>query len=114
MWGIHAGEVGQADGLVKKHYVALDWVHASARTHITQGASYEIGPAPSLFQVKPSAEEFRAALEGKGTPPQVAKDDTVAPVAENIEEMTRDIVLKQLAQDRKGHPCLSLSPTSSA
>ena len=114
MWGIHAGEVGQADGHVKKHYVALGWVHASARTHSTQGTSYEIGAAPSLFQVKSSAEEFCADQKGKGAPHQATKDDRVAPVAKNIEEKSRDIVLKQLAQDRKGHPWLSLSPTSSA
>ena len=98
MWGIHAGELGQAAGLVKKHSVALGWAHASARAYITQGASYEIGPASSMFRVKSSAEEFRAALEGKGAPHQAAKDDTVAPVAENTEETTRDFVLKQLAQ----------------
>lgn len=25
IWGIHAGELGQADGLFKKNYVALGW-----------------------------------------------------------------------------------------
>jgi restriction system protein len=76
-----------------------------ARTHFSQGALYEIGSALSLFQVKNYADEFRAALEGKAVaPPPVAQDESVAAVAEGIEEATRDFVLKQLAQELKGHP----------
>src|SRR5262249_61377746 len=43
-------------------------------------------------------------LEGKAalTPPE--KDETVAMVAEEIEETTRDFILKQLARELKGHP----------
>lgn len=58
----------------------------------------------SLFAVKNYAEEYRAAAEGKIEPPPVAQDETVAAVAEDIEETTRDFVLKRLAQDVKGHP----------
>jgi restriction system protein len=59
----------------------------------------------ALFLVRNYAEEFRAALEGKAnTPAPVAQDETVAAVAEDIEQTTRDFVLKQLAQDTKGHP----------
>jgi restriction system protein len=50
------------------------------------------------------AEEFRAALEGQITPQPAAQDETVALVAEEIEETTRDFILKQLAQELKGHP----------
>jgi len=82
----------------------VKWIRALPRTNFTQGALYEIGSAMSLFQIKTYAEEFRAALEGKSAPPPVAKDDTVAPVVENIEENTRDFILKHLAQDLKGHP----------
>lgn len=57
----------------------------------------------SLFQVKTYAEEFRAAVEGKAAAPPVGSDETVALVAEDIEETTRDFVLKRLAQDLKGH-----------
>ncbi len=83
----------------------VKWIRAVPRTHFTQGALYEIGAAIVLFQVKNYAEEFRAALEGaKVALPSPAKDDTVALVAEDIEETTRDFILKQLSQELKGHP----------
>lgn len=83
----------------------VKWLRAVARTHFSQGALYEIGSALSFFQVKNYADEFRAALEGKTVPPPpVAQDESVAAVAEGIEETTRDFVLKQLAQELKGHP----------
>jgi restriction system protein len=34
----------------------------------------------------------------------VTQDESVAAVAEDIEETTRDFVLRRLAQDLKGHP----------
>ncbi len=87
------------------HQRPVKWKRAVPRTKFTQGALYEIGSALTLFQVKNYAEEFRAALTGKEKdlvlPP--AKDDTVAPVAASIEENTRDFILKQLAQELKGH-----------
>jgi len=82
----------------------VKWLKARPRTHFTQGALYEVGSAMSLFQVKTYAEEFRDAVEGKITPPPVTKDETVAPVAEDIEETTRDFILKTLSQELKGHP----------
>ena len=83
---------------------SVKWLKALPRTHFTQGALYEIVSAMSLFQVKTYAEEFRAAVEGKVAPPPVAKDETVALVAEDIEETTRDFILKTLSQELKGHP----------
>lgn len=75
------------------------------RTHFTQGALYEIGSALSLFQVKNYADEFRAAIEGKPVPvASPALDETVAAVAEDIEETTKDFVIKRLAQEVKGIP----------
>jgi restriction system protein len=58
----------------------------------------------SLFQVKTYAEEFSLAQQGQVTPPPPAKDETVALVADDIEETTQDFVLKQLSQELKGHP----------
>ena len=58
----------------------------------------------SLFQIKNYADEFRAALEGQPMPAPVAGDETVALVADEIEETTRDFILKTLAQELKGHP----------
>lgn len=80
------------------------WLRSLPRTYFTQGALYEIGSAMSLFQIKNYADEYRVALEGKASTAPVTKDDTVAPVAESIEQNTRDFILKQLAQELKGHP----------
>ena len=82
----------------------VKWLKTIARTQFTQGALYEIGSAMSLFQIKNYADEFRAALEGKVTPLPVSKDETVGPVADDIEETTRDFILKTLSQELKGHP----------
>jgi restriction system protein len=84
---------------------AVKWLRSVPRTHFSQGALYEIGSAMSLFLVRNYADEYRAALEGKAaSPAPVAQDESVAAVAEDIEETTRDFVLKQLAQELKGHP----------
>jgi len=82
----------------------VKWLNTLPRTQFTQGALYEIGCASSLFHVKTYADEFLAVMEGKVTPPPVAEDETVAYVAEDIEQTTRDFILKQLAQELKGHP----------
>ena len=57
-----------------------------------------------FFQVRTYAEEFLEALKGEVAPKPVAKDETVAQVLADIEENTRDFVLKRLAQELKGHP----------
>jgi restriction system protein len=83
----------------------VEWLRSAPRTHFTQGALYEIGSAMSLFQVKNFADEFSKVMEGQHTPvvpPE--QDETVAPVAEDIEDITRDFVLKQLIKEYKGHP----------
>lgn len=84
---------------------AVKWLRNVPRTQFSQGALYEIGSAMSLFLVKNYADEFRAAVEGKAaTITSVEQDESVAAVAENIEETSRDFVLKRLAQELKGHP----------
>jgi restriction system protein len=80
------------------------WLKDFPRTQFTQGALYEIGSAMSLFQVRNYADEFLAALEGKSVSPPIAKDETVALVADEIEVTTRDFILKRLSQELKGHP----------
>jgi restriction system protein len=82
----------------------VKWLKALPRTYFTQGALYEIGSALSLFQVKTYNEEFCAAVEGKVKPVTIKQDETIAVVAEDIEETTRDFILKQIAQELKGHP----------
>lgn len=86
------------------HLRPVKWLRTVPRTNFTQGALYEIGSAMSLFQVKNYADEFRLALEGKVDPLPVKADESVKLVAEDIEETTRDFVLKRLAQELKGHP----------
>ncbi|MCX6376312.1 MAG: restriction endonuclease, partial [Armatimonadetes bacterium] len=86
------------------HLRKVKWLRAVPRTKFTQGALYEIGSAMSLFRVSNYADEFRNALEGKALPPPVPADETVARVAEDIEETTHDFILKTLAQELKGHP----------
>lgn len=81
------------------------WLKAVPRTHFSQGALYEIGSAMSLFQIRNYADEFRAALEGDAPPPPpVVQDESVAAAATEIQETTKDFVLKRLAQEMKGHP----------
>jgi restriction system protein len=83
----------------------VKWLRAVPRTHFSQGALYEIGSALSLFLVRNFADEFRAAMEDNAPAPAPGtQDESVAAVAEDIEETTRDFVLKQLAQELKGHP----------
>lgn len=83
----------------------VKWRKHLPRTAFSQGALYESGSALTFFQIKTYAEEFLAALQGKTTPEaSVIRDATVAAVAEDIEENTRDFILKRLAQELKGHP----------
>jgi restriction system protein len=84
---------------------SVKWLRSVPRTHFTQGALYEIGAILTLFQIKTYADEFRIAAEGKTKEQAVATADvTVGPVADEIEETTRDFILKRLAQELKGHP----------
>lgn len=83
----------------------VDWKSGVPRTYFSQGALYEIGSALTLFQLKNHADEFRAAIDGKATNGSLLADDqTVAVVTEEVEETTKDFVLKKLARDFKGHP----------
>lgn len=81
----------------------VKWLKKFPRTRFTQGALYEIGSAMSLFQVKNYADEFREALEGK-TSEHPTTDTTIALVTADIEEQTRDFVIKQLSTNLKGTP----------
>jgi len=87
------------------HTRTVQWLKSEPRTRFSQGALYEIGSAMSLFTIKNYSDEFRTMVEGKAvSPPLVSDDETVAAVAEDIEETTRDFVLKRLALELKGHP----------
>jgi restriction system protein len=81
----------------------VKWLKSFPRTRFSQGALYEIGSAMSFFQVKNYAEEFLTALTSKETIQPSKKDITITYVAEEIEQNTRDFILKTLAQELKGH-----------
>jgi restriction system protein len=86
------------------HRRDVKWLKAFPRTNFTQGALYEIGSAISLFQVRNYADEFRVALDDKTEAQPVSQDETIGPVAEDIEQITKDFILKSLSQELKGHP----------
>jgi len=107
---VHIGRIGgpykysPGKGGTFPHVRPVKWLKAVPRTRFSQGALYEIGAAMAFFQVRNFADEYLTALEGKGPPPTSGPDVTVAPVAADVEQTTRDFVLKQLAQELKGHP----------
>jgi restriction system protein len=83
---------------------SVKWLKELPRTDFSQGALYEMGSAMSLFQVKNFVSEIFDALEGNLDLKNTEGDETVAAVAEEIEQNTRDFILKQLAKELKGHP----------
>ncbi len=93
------------------HLRSVKWLKTVPRTHFSQGALYEIGSAMSLFLIKNYSDEYFDAIEGKDQvrPVSASKDQTVAVVADEVEQTTRDFVLKQLAQELKGHPLADFS-----
>lgn len=87
------------------HQRRIDWIKSLPRTEFSQGALYEIGSAMSLFQVKNYSDEFVSALEGDiSQRVNEIDNEIVALVAEDIEQTTRDFILKRLARELKGKP----------
>jgi restriction system protein len=85
------------------HQRAVKWLRVVPRTRFSQGALYEIGAAMSLFLIKNYTEEYRAALDDTSPAAiRIYNDETVAAVTEDVEETTKDFVLKRLAQEVKG------------
>lgn len=85
---------------------AVTWLKKVPRSQFSQGALYELGSAMSLFQVKNYSDEVITILEGKAgaSAIPVKEDETVAEVSKDVEETTRDFIIKTLAQHTKGHP----------
>jgi restriction system protein len=86
------------------HTRTVKWLKKHPRTNFTQGALYEVGSAMAFFQIRNYADEFIVSLEGKQEPKEEKNDPTVGIVAEDIEETTKDFILKQLSTELKGHP----------
>jgi len=83
---------------------SVEWLKNIPRTKFSQGALYEIGSALSLFQVKNYADEFFSVLSNNEIIKEVEEDDTIAKVAEDIEQSTEDFISKRLIRELKGHP----------
>lgn len=107
---VHIGRVEgpyQYDATTEPGYPnhrAVSWLRAVPRTTFSQGALYEIGSAMSLFRITNHVGEFVKAAAGQQVASRIEEDESVAPVAEEIEETTRDFVIKILATELKGHP----------
>lgn len=86
------------------HIRKIEWLKKYPRTRFSQGALYEIGAAMTFFQVKNFAEEFSAAIEQKEfTQVPLGEEETIGLVADDIEQQSRDFVLKRINQKLKGH-----------
>ncbi len=81
----------------------VKWLKSFPRSRFTQGALYEIGSAMSLFQIKNFADEFLSVLSGQPIAPEAHEDESISYVAEDIEQNTKDFILKVLSQEIKGH-----------
>lgn len=91
-------------GTNQPHQHAIRWLRTVPRTRFTQGALYEIGSPITLFKIKNYASEVRSALLDGAPTASAPEDPTVQAVAEEIEQSTRDFVLKQLGRELRGHP----------
>ena len=83
----------------------VKWLKHLPRMSFSQGALYEIGSAMSFFAVKNYADEFLTALS-KSFKKSIAADiddESVGATAEDIQENTKDFILKELSRQLKGY-----------
>lgn len=86
------------------HIRKVYWIKKYPRTKFSQGALYEVGSAMTFFQIKNYADEFLAAIEGKEPIDATSEDiESIGLVADDIEQQSRDFILKQISQNLKGH-----------
>lgn len=85
---------------------SVSWKGSSARAEFSNGALFEIGSALSLFRITAHAGEFLGKLGETPAPAEVAHqdvDEPPAPIdADEVEDLTRDFVIKQLSTEYKG------------
>ena len=95
-----------ADEKIYNNRRKVKWLKQLPRTAFSQGALYEVGSALTLFSVKNYADEFLAVLEGKKTISTFddEKDASIGATAEEIDQNTRDYILKALSKNLKGYP----------
>ena len=87
------------------HTRTVKWSKHLPRTDFSQGALYEIGSAMTFFVIKNFADEYLSALNRDfvGIRKGAADDDTVGHTADEIIEITKDFVLKELSRNLKGY-----------
>ena len=85
------------------HHRSVKWIKHLPRTDFSQGALYEVGSAMTFFQIKNYADEFLKAIVGQIDKSEIIEDESIAYIAEDIEDNTRDFIIKKLAQELKGH-----------
>lgn len=87
------------------HARKVAWLKTVPRTFFSQGALAETNSILTVFQIKNYADEFADALTGKVAGKVVlgAEDETIAVVALDIEQTTRDFIRKRLAKALKGY-----------
>lgn len=89
------------------HQRPVRWLEVVPRTRYSQGALYEMGSLLAFFQIKNYLDEHLALLRGQEVAYEGDEDATIAIVAEDIEDTTRDFVIKTLARELRGHPFAS-------
>jgi restriction system protein len=74
------------------HERPVKWIKNVSRVKFSQGALYEIGIPPTIFQIKTYANEFLTVLSGKKADVPVKNDPTIIQVQSDIEESSRDFI----------------------
>lgn len=85
----------------------VKWLKHFKRTVFSQGALYEIGAAQSFFLVKNYADEFLSALDKEFKniyDKEPADKEAIAATADEIEQATKDYILKVIFTNFKGYP----------
>jgi restriction system protein len=82
----------------------VKWLKHVPRLEFSQGALYETGAAITFFQIKNYADEFLSALDKNfKSHSEDTDDETVAVTADEIQESTKDFILKELSRRLKGY-----------
>ncbi len=81
----------------------VKWLKSFPRTYFSQGALYEVGSALTFFQIKNYSDEYLAALEGKKAALDTSIDESIGATADEIQEITKDFILKELSKRLKGY-----------
>lgn len=87
------------------HRRKVEWVKHLPRAAFTQGALYEAGSFTTCFLIKNYANEYLKAFD-KGFKIKEAEkqiDETIEHTAADIEETTKDFILKELSKNLKGY-----------